>query len=197
MIHRRPRRREELGSDAGVTLIETLVALSLLGVVLTLFTAGVVPMYRAAERVESAGSAQAQLHAAFQRLDREVRYAYDVTPAGNIGGTWYVEYRVSAAGAPTCVGLRLHDTQLQRRTWVESRIGATATAWLPLASGVRAGPAGVPFELLPADATAGVERLRLRLTVGTGTTAAETDVSLTAMNTIRDGTPSTCTEGRP
>ncbi len=184
-------------ADAGVTLVELLVGMSLMAVVLSLSTAAVLHMYGIAGRVESTTVAHAQLHAAFQRLDREVRYASDVTDAEERSGGWYVAYRITAAGVPTCVELRVLDTRLERSTWVENELATTRTGWLPLASDVRTLPSGAPLELLPPDATSGFERLRLRFGIGTGATAAETDVSFTAMNTVRDAEPSTCTEGRP
>ena len=192
-------RRTPAGDDAGVTLIELVVALSLTGTVLALFTGAVVQMHDTANRTESIGSAQSQLHIALQRLDKEVRYASDITPAGSVGGAWYVEL-LATAGTPVCIELRLEGGRLQRRTWVENEFAGTRTPWLPLASGVRAAGTGVPFTVVPPDANVGFERLRFRLAVdsGAGATAAssETDITFTALNTARDDAASSCAEGR-
>jgi prepilin-type N-terminal cleavage/methylation domain-containing protein len=200
MNHRnRWHRTGSRGDDAGVTLIELMVALSLTGTVLALFTGAVVQMYGAAHRTESVSVAQSELHTALQRLDKEVRYASDITAAGSVGGAWYVEL-LATVGTPVCIELRLQGGQLQRRTWTENQIATTRSAWLPLASGVRAAGTGAPFTVLPPDVNVGFERLRLRLAVDSGAGAkaasAETDITFTALNTARDGAASDCAEGR-
>ncbi len=194
--HRGRRRDAAGGDDAGVTLIELMVAMTLTSAVLVLFTGAVVQLYGTANRAESIGVAQARLQTALQRLDKEVRYTSDITAAGSVGGAWYVEL-LTTVGTPTCIQLRMQDGRLQRRTWTENQIATTATAWQPLASGVRAAGVAAPFTMLPADATVSYERLRLRLATDAGADSAETDITFTALNTARDRAASNCTEGRP
>ena len=186
--------------DDGVTLAELQVALVLMATALTLFTAAVLPMFRTANRIESISTAQSQLHTGLQRLDKEIRYAVDVTDAAAVDGIWYVEWLTVVGGVPICTEMRLQAGQLQRRTWTENKVDTTRTGWLPLASHLRPAGTAAPFALLPPDASVGFERLRLRLAAvsGAGGSAgsAETDITFTALNTSRDGTVSTCTEGR-
>src|SRR4051794_16095539 len=69
------RLRRACAADAGVTLVEVLVAFGVMSVVMALFTAGVAQSYRVANKADAMAVARQQLHTAFLRLDRDVRYA--------------------------------------------------------------------------------------------------------------------------
>lgn len=199
--------REE---DEGFTLIEVVVSMVVMTIFLTIFTGAVVQMFRAANHSDAVFSSQSQLSTAFQRLDREIRYASAISAPAIVGTDPYVEYLISNTTTPTCAELRLHVTagvsQLQLRKWSQGVLPLVPGPWILLATGVQAWPADIaaarsPFTFSDADSTLNFQRLRLRLvgTAGTGTTAAtkRTDITFTALNTSL-GTPATpvCIEGR-
>jgi type II secretory pathway pseudopilin PulG len=184
-------------TDAGVTLIELVVSMSLMSFATAIISSGFVQMYRVLDINDAQTSAQQQLSTAFERLDRDVRYAAGISSPAVVNGDWYVEYLMDAGGTPTCVELRLHGStaQLQRRGWA-SGSSVAPTAWMPIASGVTA---TVPFVLLPADAALNFQRLQVALqsTAGNGPTASSRQSSSTwaALNATQP-TDTVCTERR-
>ena len=66
--------------DAGVTLIELMVAMALMSVFGTIFLSGIAQMYRAANRAEAMTTTQSQISIAFGRLDTQIRYATCASP---------------------------------------------------------------------------------------------------------------------
>jgi prepilin-type N-terminal cleavage/methylation domain-containing protein len=191
--------------DSGVTLIEMMVSMGLMGVFMAIFTTGMIGMFTSANKNESINDAQAQLNIAFLNLDREVRYASTISTPGQVAGAWYVELLITNSGTARCTEIRLDPAtaKLERRSWVQGSPASSGDAWRPLASRVTS---TAPFTLIPADPEVNFQRLRLRLlsTAGganSGTTT-ETDVTFTALNTslknpedeLADQT--VCTEGR-
>jgi prepilin-type N-terminal cleavage/methylation domain-containing protein len=208
--------RLRTSGDAGVTLIEVMVSLTIMTIFMAMFTTGVVQTFRATNKSESTSIAQSQLSIAFQRLDKEVRYASGISTPGPgtvIGSDGfvasYVEYLTTNAGSPRCTAWRLLSKKLQRHTWIEG-IGS-AQVWSTLASNVSVPlpppPLGVtvgPFTLFAADATSDYQRLQLsvRTSDGVGASATSKDirVNFTALNSgERASTSSTpfCTGRRP
>jgi len=194
------------GPDEGVTLAELLVAMSVMATVAAIGTAGIVRIYRTLDASEAQTTAQQQLTTSFERLDREVRYATAVSLPATVNGDYYVEYLIGTTGTPNCVELRLQTAtaQLQRRTWPNGS-PASASQWLPLASGVSAitaanGQAVPPFALTPATAVLNYERLQVALTshVGAGSTASDRESTVTwaALNAARTAATDVCIEGR-
>jgi len=193
--------RDTHGSpEAGLTLIEVVVAMTVLSIFMAMFTSGMLQMYRTVNKNESQSTAQSEINALFLRLDREVRYAAGISDAGAVGADQYVEYLITNTGTPTCVELRLSavDGQIQRRTWLHDQTPTRPTGWVPLASAVTA---ATPFERVAPTDTYQFQRLRLRMSVSSGgadtATAKETDITFTALNTNPDTkSSSVCTEGR-
>lgn len=211
-------RRPRTGPDDGTTLAEVMVAMGVTSVVLTIFTAAMLLVYRSVTGVEGRSTGQNQLHTAFQQLDREIRYASGITPpsAAAVNGSWYVEFLGvnPATGAPVCRQLRLDASGvLQQLTWTPGAPPAAGTRGRTLASElvVPGGSVPPPFERqgagsLPyaagsaagASYAPGYQRLRVRLTTRTGTATGSADVTFTALNTSRDtADPNICAEGRP
>jgi prepilin-type N-terminal cleavage/methylation domain-containing protein len=202
MIRRAPARPRRGGADAGVTLIEVVVTMTIMGIFMTMFTVGVRQMYQATNRNEAISRAKAQVHVAFLRLDKEIRYASAVSKPGAVGANQVVEYQIGDASPAQCVQLRLNVAakQLQRRAWTQ---GATPPAtWIPIASDVTATK---PFERADANDDIRFQQLTIDLTAnaGAGKSAAakQTKVTFTAMNTslatTLSGTSDTiCSEGR-
>ncbi|WP_449063123.1 PulJ/GspJ family protein [Planomonospora algeriensis] len=182
--------------DAGISLVEVLVAMAIMGVLMAMVTAGIVQVYRVTGTVEAVSTAQSQLHTAFQRLDKEIRYASWIGEPGRDGGAWYVEFAGTApktdgtapqAGAPECRQLRLDTGRgvLQLLRWTPGSPPAPGAAGQTLASYVVADDLALnpPFQRQKAgsltyDASGAsaagpgfapdYQRLRIRLTTRAG-----------------------------
>lgn len=203
-----------LAGDAGVTLIEVVVSMGIMAVVGTVFTAAVAQAYRVTDTVDARTRAQAQIRLAIQRLDQQIRYAYDITTpstpeeAAAASGTWYVEYvRVvdASAGTQECNQLRLRDGNLLLRRWAPGALTAAGQIRTALASDIdmsafataSAADATVPFQLQAAGSnpyaqssartafSPEFERLRVRLATLVGGQRLSSDVTFTALNTTR------------
>ncbi|GGK57202.1 hypothetical protein Ppa06_15400 [Planomonospora parontospora subsp. parontospora] len=86
-------RRARPAGDAGLSLTEVMVSISLMGVMMVIFTTGVLQVYRAVNGVEALSASQSQLQTAFQRLDKEIRYATWISqPSAPIRDNRYVEF---------------------------------------------------------------------------------------------------------
>jgi prepilin-type N-terminal cleavage/methylation domain-containing protein len=192
------RPRPHTADDAGFTLIEVVITMSILSLVMTIFTGGVLQMYRAANKNDATTTALAQNNIAFLRLDKEIRYATGISKQGALNGDQYVEYLTTNTGVAICTALRLTSppgNQLITHAWI---LGNTPAAWVVLASGVTSVQ---PFTFWPADAIFNFQRLQLRLVTssGAGTTAtlAETDITFTALNTsLSTSSATVCTDMR-
>jgi type II secretory pathway pseudopilin PulG len=198
-----------ISGDAGITLVEVVVAVSIMAVAMSIFTTGIVQIYRAENKTESASNAQSAVNLAFLRLDRELRYASDISSPGQYNlKNWRVEYLVTNSGTALCNQLQLDvdRNELQRRSWSQGTIDPTnPPAWARVAAGVRAPEAPDDVHPFVLNTSFAFKRLEVRLiaTSGSGATksTAKTDVTFTAMNSTVSGTsttPSTdvCTEGR-
>jgi prepilin-type N-terminal cleavage/methylation domain-containing protein len=205
--------RQRLADDAGVSLIEVLVAMVIMAVVGVVFTGAMVQTYRVSTTVDTMAQAQAQVRLALQRLDRELRYAYGITTpstpqeAAADSGTWYVEFMGvdKQTGAQECDQLRLQNGHLFLRQWPPGTPPSAVQGWMALASNIdmtafatASAPNGpVPFELQAAGSTPFVtptvgsqfspqfQRLRLRLTTQVDRQHSSSDVTFTALNTAR------------
>ncbi len=189
--------------DAGMTLAEVVVAMSLMSVFMVMFTSAAIGVFRAVNGHDATATAQAQINTVFMRLDREIRYASAISKEGVVGTDPYIEYLTTNTGADVCTELRLHlsvDTvQLQRRTWTKVTTGSpTPTPWAPLASGFSGTQ---PFTFV-ADPEFESQQLRLDLTAKAGGTGADarskrTYVTFTALNApVSVVTATVCSEGR-
>jgi prepilin-type N-terminal cleavage/methylation domain-containing protein len=191
--------------EAGFSLVEVLVTLSVMSVVMVMFTTAVLQIYGNSGTAESIATTRSQLNQAFQRFDREVRYASWISAPGQVGTAWYVEF--ASSDAAECLQLRL-DTGpgvLQLLRWKPGSPPAKNQPGQTVASQLVTDAAG-PFELVPAGVsgatdpsfTPDFEALRVRLTARAGVSTATVDATFTALNTSRN-TPAThvCSEGRP
>lgn len=202
--------------EAGFSLVEILVSLSVMSVVMVMFTTAVLQIYGNSGTAESIATTRSQLNQAFQRFDRELRYASWIAVPKQVGTAWYVEFASSDAGQ--CLQLRLETDPaqvpdnptdgrgvLQLIRWTPGSPPAPNQPGQTIASQLVTDAAG-PFELLPAGAasvddpsfTPDLQALRVRLTARAGRNTAEATSTFTALNTSRN-TPAThqCSEGRP
>jgi prepilin-type N-terminal cleavage/methylation domain-containing protein len=179
-------RRPSSASDAGFSLIEVMATTAVMAVVLAMFGGAVVQVYRGANHEDSMSLAQAQLHDAFIRLDRDIRYASGISAPGLVGGTRYVEYVITNTGVSDCTQLRLTSGGLlQSRA---GRAGAQPTAWSTIASYLTpplgftrsaATSSGAPYQQLSVQVT---------VRAGNGGTAVSRQAryTFTALNTTAD-----------
>lgn len=210
MISRRPPERD----DAGFSLMEIVVTMTLLSVLMSLVTAAILQIYHAVNGVDSLSAAQSQVNVSFARLDREVRYARAISDPALVGADYYVEYQLTDDGVDTCVELRLQTStsKLQRREWANTASTPVPSAWTTLADGITA---TTPFTVTDPDTQALIgyryQRLALAFTStaggGRSLNAAgaragavrEIKVAFTALNTTGvdlSTVSATCTQGR-
>ncbi|HET9657929.1 MAG TPA: prepilin-type N-terminal cleavage/methylation domain-containing protein [Kineosporiaceae bacterium] len=181
---RRGRGRE----DGGYTLVELLVAMSLFAVLIAIYMAGIVQMTRSTNRVRNVTSSTDEGRRAFDRFDRQIRYASAVNRPVEVGSDWYLEFQTTATGSGTglCTQWRLlaSTDQLQLRTWSDVS-SPTATTWTTVASNVVNDPASQqPFTFHPADSTYNRQRVDLLLVVGNSQPGgAQVQAAFVARNT--------------
>lgn len=186
--------------DDGITLVEVAVSTAVMAIAMSIFTTAIVQIFWTVNKVEALSSAQAQIAIAFQRLDKEVRYASAVSTPAQTGGDFFVEYVLTTLTTNTCVQLRLRAStgQLMRRTWSKDTATVTPTDWGLLLTGVSS-PA--PFSVDAGDTTFTSPTLTIsvRVVAGAGATVAhrETAVRIAALNaTATQTTQTVCSEGR-
>lgn len=218
MIRRRLAERPD-GDDAGFSLTEVMVTLAVLSVVMAVFTAAILQVYRTTARTESVSIVQGQLQTAFQRFDRQLRYASWIGQPGQVGTAWYVEW--AGYDGSQCYQLRLETAPASAQSGADNGGGVLQMLNWPLATPPAAdAPAQTlsadlvtpdsagPFERQTPFSSAGTDpltqftpdfqRLRVRLTGRRGDSTAQVDTTFTALNTSRN-TPATndCSKGRP
>jgi prepilin-type N-terminal cleavage/methylation domain-containing protein len=164
------------GRDAGFTLVEMIVAMSLMGVLISVFMGGVVQMTKDATRVQSVSNSADQARRAYDRFERSLRVASEVNRPVLTGSTWYLEYRTTATGSATalCTQWRLAGSTglLQRRTWTEVNSPAVS-GWETVAAHViNDVTTQQPFTMSPADSTYSRQRVALFLVVAYATTGS-------------------------
>jgi type II secretory pathway component PulJ len=213
----RLRRAHEQVSEAkerGTSLVEVVVAMTIMTICGAIFTGAVVTLHSVTNQAQAVTNSATQTNQAYQALDKTVRYAAAVTTPGLGAGVgtaryWYVELRDTTSGAEVCTQLRLNTSsqQLQRRTWNASDL-TTLTSWIPIAAALTNGSASAgsidqPFVLVTSAPTANHQQLRFTLIAAAGpssrTTTSRTSVAITALNsTVPPTTGSVCDQaGRP
>lgn len=165
-------RLRERPADAGVTIVELLVAMGIFSVVIAVFMGAVVTMSNSTVRSQVVSDTASQLRTVFQRLDKEVRYASDINTPGTVNGRIYVEYLVpasTATGAPLCVQWRYVTAtrELQRRT-ASPGVPSSATGWATMVTDLRndlSVPGQQPFVVTRAGNHGSIVYLRQTLDV--------------------------------
>ena len=205
-----PRLRDERGA----TLLELVVAMTIMLVFLGIFGSSMIMMSRAQSKTAAVIDSADQLNRAFLWLDKNVRYSAAITsPAQSLAtNDWYVELENTTTGSEVCTQIRFDPSagQLARRTWtVNGASYTTPTSWLPVASGLSyaktsAGGTQTPF--VSASSATGSETtqsLQVYLAAKSGPVEAaassQTALTFTAINsTLPKSSTSICQEaGRP
>lgn len=203
-------------TDSGLTLVELIVAISLLAVVLVIVTAMTALMYNTVNHGSSLSTAQDQSRVAIEAIDKQVRYANAITtPGTGTDGGYYVEWETGNDGQQNyCSQWRYEPSTelLQSRTWPVEDPGVTPTpsSWATVASHILPPTSGNIFSLAQPDlgSTTDVDRQSLTLDFraqgaagpsGHGPVTVTSHVTLTAANTTSDAvTANVCDQvGRP
>jgi len=161
-----------------MTLVELLVSMAIFSILLSVVMAGIVSMSRSTVRADVVATASDGVRVAFQRMDRQVRYAEAVNfPGAGSAGRQYVEFRIGATvslnGKAMCTQWRWDPAtaQLERRTW-EDKASPAIPVFSTVVGDVQGAPAGYahpyPFELHKATAENPRQRLAMRLRAGDG-----------------------------
>ena len=112
--------------DDGFSLMETMVGMGIMSIFMAIFTGAVIGMFTAANKVSTINQSASQLNLAFSRLDKQVRYAAAISPEGQSGGNWYVEFLTTNTGTSVCSQLKVDPTTVSccERTWTVPAAGA-------------------------------------------------------------------------
>jgi hypothetical protein len=212
--------------DAGTSLSELLVTMGIMSVIMIMVSTAILQVYRTVSATETLTEAQNELSRAFQRFDRELRYASWISNVTK-GTEWYVEF--AGADPNQCNQLRLvpgpvgSDAKgvLKYYTWIkkskkEDRAPAQIIASQIVTSQALIDKApyfdkqaygSMPYAsptVTPSGGPVGTQfktvfqRLQIQLTTRTGTGEAQIDTTFTALNT-NEQTPATneCSDGWP
>jgi prepilin-type N-terminal cleavage/methylation domain-containing protein len=203
--------------DAGFSLTEVIVSMSILSVVMVVAIGSIIQIYQAVNRVDNTSVARDQLSNSFRRLDKELRYATWVSTPGQVGGVWYLEYALPTA----CRQLALSQGRLTLATWPLATANPRPILDDPnnkpgvIGSDLSLVGTTPPFTVYPVGAypyasaspgSAGVGKLfapehtqvRIQLIARNGRTSLPYDTVFTAQNT--NGNTSAlndCSKGRP
>ncbi len=184
--------------DEGMTLVELIVAIGIFTLVLVVFMGGVVMMTRGTVRADVTASSGDAVRLAFQRMERQVRYAESVNyPGTGASGRRYVEFRtgaaVSSTGYAMCTQWRWDPSSgdLQSRTWRDVAT-PSVPAWATLITDVEDDDSYTarryPFEVLAANTSKNQPRQRLVLRLTVGDESADARVSSESTFVARNST---------
>lgn len=129
--------------DAGVTMVDLMVAMAIMSIVGGFVTGGLVQLYQMTDVTDRMDEAQTQVSLAYAALQPELGAAFDISePGAGAGGDPSVEYVTQdSTGQRICHQLRLTGGQLNLRQWPASATAAataSAATWRKLASGLTA-----------------------------------------------------------
>ena len=195
--------------DQGFSLIDLIVATSIMAVIMVMVTGGIIEVYSDVNKSDGISTARDQIGNSFRRLDKELRYATWVATPGQVNGAWYLEFATNT----NCQQLVFQNGVLTKLTWVLP----STTPGTPqvIASDLAQTGTTAPFTVyLPGNrpyasaspTSSGVGRnyelehsqVRLRFSGHVGKVDLPLDVLFTAQNTNRN-TPAAndCSKGRP
>jgi hypothetical protein len=130
--------------DQGFSLIDVIVATSIMAVIMVIVTGAIIEVYSDVNRTDGLSAARDQIGNSFSRLDKDFRYATWVSTPGQVGNAWYLEYMVayipsSASPSPSpsstsaavtstkCEQLAFRNGVLTRAEWSPGTTPGTPT----------------------------------------------------------------------
>jgi type II secretory pathway pseudopilin PulG len=203
-------------NDAGVSLVEIIVATLIFTIILSIITASIVSMLRQ-ERVQNSQTNNLDAgRSLITKLDHQARYANAVsTPGTGTDGSYYVEFRTGNKNLQqTCTQWRFVPTggTVQYRSWLPplGGVGSSAPgAWSTVGTGFSLVGSTPIWQLGPLAGSSqasysGHFQLIVGFNASSGTPKETTQdqVTITAINSARNPIspipPAVCTEnGRP
>src|SRR5674536_356756 len=130
---------------AGLTLVELVVAMGLYGVLRAVLMSAIIGMIGNLRKTQGIAGASGQARGAFDRLDRQLRYATAVNRPVLVGQDWYLDFAtLNTSGQIECRQWRVEAATelLQQRTWPVGTVApATPPSWAGVATGVVNNPA--------------------------------------------------------
>jgi prepilin-type N-terminal cleavage/methylation domain-containing protein len=199
--------RRRMSTDAGFTLSELMISMTIMGIVTVISATGFLQMFRTTDLAETAALTQTATLASFSKLDRDVRYAARINvPYQQANGDWSVDYVIPAAdGTPQCVRLTLPSAggSLTRLQWPQSAASpAGYTATQVATDMVPDNGTASPFLRTAGSATGDItnfDQLEIKLKSSIGVLSAGSvrkfDLYFTALNTANDtSSPLACSQ---
>ena len=214
---RRAAGRRLSGDDAGYSLVDLLVAMSVMSILMVVVIGAVAEIYSNVTRTEGTSFAREEIGNSFRRLDKELRYATWISAPGKVGTSWYLEYAVpSTSSATDCRQLKfdIGNGVLSLAKWNPAGGTKPSTAGTIATDLTLVGTAS-PFTLIAPNspiyssigpAAAGVGKafapdyyqVRFLFNATFGKVSLREDVTFTAQNTSGSSTTtSDCSGGRP
>lgn len=218
----RMRRRRD---DEGYSLLEVLMAASLMAVVTAVALTAIIQIYTGVNRTEETVTVRDRIDVSFRRLDKELRYATWVSNTKAVNGRWYMEYALPPVVDSNnvlqypCRQISLSNGVLSLASW--NGTAAPGTPFI-IAQGVTADTTKGPVEIYTPDdqpyasaspGTIGVGtafeaqylQIRLRFTVTAGKVTLPFDSIFTTQNIDRNlakritngSLTNDCSKGRP
>ena len=214
-LRERHRLVQPAAASAGTSLVEVVVAMTIMVICGAIFTGAVVTLYSVTNRAQAVTNSSTQTNQAYQALDKLVRYAAAISTPGFGAGVgsakyWYVELRDTTSGSEQCTQLRL-----------QTRHPAAAATQLERVQPGHADPVGPdrfrahqrvrprtgrptsPSLLAASSPTANHQQLTITLVASSGPLSSpatsKSSIGLTALNsTVPPATGSICQQaGRP
>ena len=172
----RTKHKGDATDEAGLSLIELVVAMSIFTIVLSIYFSALISMSHTTVRAQDSVNASDALRATFNVLDHQVRYATSInSPGQGVSGAWYVEVEATdlpEGQPPQCNQWRLDPATnvLSYRTWDEDGT-SLATAWRGVSWNVKSLSGGSPFTFVPASGAILRQSLTVSLKVDSVSTA--------------------------
>jgi type II secretory pathway component PulJ len=178
---------ETRAPDAGFTLLDVIMSMTVMGIVTAICTTAIISMYRTANADDAKAVAQAQLATAMRRIDKEIRYAKGIGRTGT-GAAASVDFLAVQGTSKICFQLRVQDRKLWQRTWSYGS-APSGSGWVVLASGITS---TTPFSYAGPTDRLGYQQLDVFLK----TDQDEQRTTFTALNTDRTSGNDYCAAGR-
>ena len=142
-------------SEAGITMVEMVVAMGILSMVLTIFLSALVSVQTGVVKAADRSISNDEVRLAVQQIDREIRSGNVFVDPASESDPGMMLRIYSQANAPTrpsrhrCVQWRVAGRELQSRTWhTEWRLNSDVTGWRILGNDIVNQQRGVrAFEL--------------------------------------------------
>lgn len=195
-------RRRRPADDRGTTLVELLVAMTILATFFAVFSTVAGRLFDSSKDQQSRSLNLDNNRNIVELLDRQVRYASAINePVDTATGQYVLWLGTSPDLVPTCYEWQVTAGLMQYRSWVVPAAAAVAvpTAWKTVGNGVVPAGSDEFFSITPSadptDAAQGASQNRQQLRVvfstshGTPAVGTDTRVAFTALNSRSAAAP--------